>query len=198
MIYTEAKKLFLLGNFSCSNWFKDNGYILEYSYCLLLKGNINQAKKEFKKISQFDFRANWAESLLPLLDNSKIEGYPTFLQVRDFLEIDLDFLLTSNQLEYCQNLLKNAKFLFSINRESYKLIGRVLLNNGFEELAEEFFRLALNNFFQDPELHYILAKHYLGKNKIDLSKKHINYCLEMIPEYYPATKLANEINNRWQ
>ena len=94
--YKEAKEKFLSGDYSNSDFFNQNGYVLEYAYCKLLLGDAQGAKTEFARISKTDTRADWGQKLIQF-----IEGYvtytPSYFQVRDFLEIDLNLLMQAKQ-----------------------------------------------------------------------------------------------------
>ena len=65
--YNDAKTLLLKGDYSCADFFKENGYILEYGYSQIFKGRLIVAKHEFKKLEN-DLRADWAIKLINLIE----------------------------------------------------------------------------------------------------------------------------------
>lgn len=190
--YSDAKNRFLSGDFSGEDFFFLNNYILEYAYCKLLSGDINTAKVEFSKIAKFDRRADWGEKLIQF-----IEGYvanvPSYFQIRNFLEIDLNLLIRNGQLQFVENIICGADLFYSINPESYKFISRVMLNNDFTEVALYYLNMAKEKFFNDPEMHFMLANCYVRKNEIPLAKEAIKNCLTILPEYFPAKRLLDTL-----
>lgn len=191
--YNDAKKFFLLGDYSVGTFFKQNGFLLEYAYCELLSGNIEYANKEFDKIKDSDFRANWAIKLIQFIKNS-ISEMPTYFQVRNFLEIDLNLLLQADKPEYVENIINGADLLYSVNPESYKFISRVMLNNDFVDVALFYLLKAKDKFYCDPEMHLMLANCYLQKGESSKARIAANNCLAILPEYFPAKKLLAKIN----
>lgn len=191
--YKEAKESFLSNDFASSEtFFKENNFMLEYGYCKLLSGKADDAKLIFKGLADIDLRADWAEKLIQF-----IEGYvpnvPTYFQIRNFLEIDLNLLVNSGQPEYVENIINGADLFFSANPESYKFIARVMFNNGYDELAFYFLKKAEEKFYYDPELHLMLANCYLKNGEKLLAKKALNNCLRILPDYFPAKKLLEKI-----
>lgn len=194
LFYNSAKNNLLSGDFSDTVFFKENDCFLEFAYSLLLSGDISGAKDEFKKLSEFDFRANWAVKLIGIIEK-KIRNIPSYFQVRNFLEIDLNLLLIAKQPEYVENIINTADFLYGINQESYKFISRVMYNNGFENVALYYLIKAKNKFYNDPEMHYLLASCYIKLNEIELAKKSLSSCLKIIPNYTPAQNLQKSLTN---
>lgn len=194
MDYLTAKKKLLTGN-PDAEWFKKNKYFLEYGYSLLILNNHQEAFRIFEKFSKNDIRADWGKKIIPILINKYPEEEPTFLQVRNFLELDIDLLLQTNNKDYVLNLINNTEYFYSISRESYKFTGRALYYNGYYDLALKFLLLSKDKFYNDPELHFLLAKLYLYKKDKEKCKHAITTCLKFIPEYIPAQKILQEAEN---
>lgn len=192
--YKEAKEKFLSGDYSCSEFFLQNNSILEYAYCKLLSGDIQSAKAAFAKIENIDFRADWAKKLIQF-----IEGYvavvPSYFQIRNFLEIDLNLLLQAKQPDFIESIINGSDLFYSVNPESYKFIARVMFNNDFAEVALHYLKKAKDKFYYDPEMHYMLANCYVRQGEIDLAKESLKTCLSILPGYFPAQKLLLSICN---
>lgn len=190
--FIEAKQKLLTGDYSVSDFFRQNESILEYAYCLLLLGKVEEAKKEFMKVSDFDFRANWAEKLIQF-----IQGYvkivPSYFQIRNFLEIDLNLLLQAGQAGYVEYVINGADLFYSVNPESYKFISRVMLNNNYTEIALHYLSKARDKFYNDPEMHLMLANCYFKMGDKQQAKISANNCLNIFPEYFPARRLLQSI-----
>lgn len=192
--YDDAKKLFLLGDYSVETFFKQNCFSLEYAYCKLLSGNIETAEVEFDKIKNTDFRANWAIKLIQFIKNS-ISEMPTYFQIRNFLEIDLNLFLQAGQPLFVENVINGADIFYSVNPESYKFISRVMLNNDFTDVALFYLLKAKDKFYCDPEMHLMLASCYLKKGELSQARASVNNCLAILPDYFPAKKLLAKIDS---
>lgn len=191
--YNEAKEKFLSGDYSGLEFFNQNGYVLECAYCKLLSGDAQGAKLEFEKVAKTDFRADWGRKLIQF-----IEGYvpelPSYFQIRNFLEIDLNLLLQAKRPDYVENIINGADIFYSVNPESYKFIARVMMNNDFTEIALYYLRKAKDKFYFDPEMHYMLANCYLKQRDVRLAKASLISCIDILPGYLPAEKLLKKIS----
>ncbi len=189
--YEDAKNSLLNGDSSYADFFKENGYTLEYGYCQIFKGRLIVAKHELKKLEN-DLRADWALKLINLIEK-RTDKLPSYFQIRNFLEIDLGLLLSAKRPDYIENIINSADILYNINQESYKFIARFMYNNNFEEVALYFLLKAKNKFYKDPEMHYLMANCYIKMRHADLAKKSLNACLQIIPDYLPAKKLRDKL-----
>lgn len=190
--YKDAKNRFLSGDYSVESFFKQNDFMLEYGYCLLLSGNAQDAKDAFSKIANQDFRADWGSKLVQF-----IQGYvkviPSYFQIRNFLEIDLNLLIQAGQAGFVEYIINGADLFYSINPESYKFISRVMLYNDFAEIALYYLNKAKDKFYSDPEMHFMLANCYLKKEDKALARESIKNCLNILPEYFPAKNLLSKL-----
>jgi hypothetical protein len=192
--YKKAKEKMLTDlNDDCQQFFIKKGYILESAYCYLLNDNLNEAKRNFSLIKDQDIRAHWALFMISMIEGN-VKEYPTYFQLRNFLEIDLDILIHYFKGEYADNILRYADFMFTINKEVYKFIGRCLYNNNLEMHALIFLEKAKSYFWHDPELHYLLAYIYYNKNDKEKARKASEICLEILPEYFPAVDMLSKID----
>lgn len=191
--YNDAKEGFLSGNYSVEKFFKQNNFVLEYAYCKLLEGNLEEAQSEFLKISQKDFRADWAIKLVSFIKKD-IMVLPSYFQIRNFLEIDLNLLIQAGQAQFVENIINSADNFYSVNPESYKFIARVMLNNDFVQIALIFLERAKDKFYYDPEMHFMFANCYARQGDIVNAKKSIRNCLNILPEYFPAIELLKKLN----
>ena len=189
--YEEAKKELELGiTRNCISYFKDNGFNLEYGYCLMLDGNLSEAEIEFRKIDSL--RSDWAIKLIPFM-KGYVEVLPTYFQIRNFLEIDINLLLLAKQNDFVAYILGGADLLYSVNCESYKFISRVLMNNGLFGSSKTYLDKAKNSTYNDPELHFMYCHYYIHNNEYNKALEAINNCLSILPEYYPAKKIKEAL-----
>lgn len=191
--YNTAKDKLLASDINgCLQFFKDNGYLLESAYCELLNDNLNNAMIIFQELKDYDIRADWGLFLTKLISGESCD-YPTYLQLRNFLEIDLDILIKHAKGDYVEKIIKYADWMFTINPEVHKFIGRVLINNGIEVQGRLFLLRAKDYFYQDPELHFLLAVEFLKENEIQQAQKAIKACLEVLPGYFPAVNMQKNL-----
>lgn len=191
--YVDAKNRFLSGDYSVEIFFKQNNYLLEYAYCRLLIGDTQTANEEFLKMANYDTRANWGSKLIQFI-NCYVTNVPSYFQIRNFLEIDLNLLINAGQAQFVENIINGVDIFYSINPESYKFISRVMLNNGFPEIALYYLNKAKENFFTDPEMHFMFANCYVKEGEIELAKDALNKCLKILPAYFPAKNLLKKLN----
>ena len=190
----ELAKEKLLTNMdeSCQQFFVKNGYILENGYYELLSDNIEKAKNLFNAIKDNNIRAHWASFMISLIEEN-VKEYPSYFELRNFLEIDLNILLTYYKGNYIEKIIRYADFMFTINPEVHKFIGRVLFNNGYYEQGMFFLDRAKNYFYHDPELHYLLAYIYYTGKAYERAEKAANDCLHILPDYFPAVSILKKI-----
>lgn len=196
MDYFEAKECLVnLELDKCEDFFKENNYQLEYGYCELLRGKVNNARKIFTPIREIDLRADWAYLFIQFMNNY-IQFMPSYLQIRNFLEIDIGLLIKAGLSEAVENVINACDIFYRINPESYKFIARVLFNYNYPTLAKIFLNKGVENSYNDPELHFIYGKyHLLYKNDL-LAKREFETCLNVLPDYYPAKMMLENLSKQ--
>lgn len=194
MNYEEVKKDFLSGKIKgCKTYFENNNYYVEAGYCCIVLDELDKAKELFQKVQEVDTRAKWGLILLQMIKGD-ILTFPTYFQIRNFLELDLSILILYCKGEYVEKIIRYADFMAYYNPECYKFIGRAFWANNLMSAAMFFLRRAKDKFYQDPELHYLLAYIFYNNDRnIDLAKKALVACLGILPEYAPAKKLYAQI-----
>ena len=193
--YEKAKKNFLSAKIQgCRKFFEFNNYKLEQAYCEIMFDNITKAKQIFEELEKQDVRAHWGLVMLECIKGT-ISRYPTYFELRNFLEIDINMLITYSKGNYVEKIVRYADFMFTINPEVHKFIGRVFLNNNMKPQAMFFLKRAKDNFYHDPELHCMLANVYKSDGDFALAKKSAETCLEILPNYAPAKALLEEITS---
>jgi tetratricopeptide (TPR) repeat protein len=176
----------------CTDYFRQNGDLLEYAYCLILTGRYDDAAGVIYPLDSV--RADWVRKLLPIL-KGEFKSYPTYFEIRNFLEIDLTMLIKAHQTDAVNNLLKIADIFQGVNNESYKLFGRGLLKNEFYKEAKIFLDRSLNEYYNDVELHYLFTEYYLALGHLGYAKRAAENCLKINPDYYPAKKTVKELSD---
>lgn len=188
--YQKAKEELLTGRLDddCQQFFVKNGCMLEEAYARLFCDDIKGAKDFFSSIVDRDIRAHWALIMISMIEGNVLE-YPSYLELRNFLEIDLNILITYCKGDYVEKIIRYADYMFTINPEAHKFIGRVLYNNGLLEQGLFFLNRAKSYFYHDPELHYLLGYIYFNQGNFEDAEKALESGLRILPEYYPSENL---------
>ncbi len=167
---------------------------IEHGYLAILNDEIGVAELVFSKIDSP--RAKWACVLISVL-NGYMKVFPTYFQIRNFFEIDLDFLLKNEKINYVEQLLGALEIFSSINQEVYKYAARVMYANKLYSAALKYMNKSKQIYYNDAELHFMLAKYYLRVNDYENALFYTNECLKLIPDYYPAHLLKQKIEESW-
>ena len=192
--YQQVKQDFLSGRLKgCRDYFESHNYPIEAGYCYMVLDNFPKAKEQFKKGEIDDIRGHWGLLLLQMIEE-KISSAPTYFEIRNFLELDLDIFITYCKGDIVQQIIKYCDFMAFYNLECYKFIGRAFWAHNLLKPAMYFLEKAKDHLYKDPELHYLLAYIYFTNNDIKNCKKEIAICLEILPQYAPAVMLEQKIN----
>ena len=176
----------------CQHFFVENNCVLELAYWELLHKNPQKAAKIFETIADKDIRAHWGIFVSHLVQG-EAHGYPTYFELRNFFEIDLDLFFTYYLGNYIENIIRYADWLFTINPEVLKFIGRSFLVNGYDKYGLLFLKQAREYFFNDPEMHYLLAEYYMRENDFTNAQEAVRCCLDILPAYFPALSLQKKL-----
>ncbi len=163
---------------------------LECAYLLIIKDDLPGALKIFETIDSP--RGKWGIFLINIL-NGYTEVFPSYFDIRNFLEIDLDFLIKNEKIDYVEQLLGAIDFLAEINQEAYKFTARVMYENKLFNASKKYLDKSKNIFYKDPELHFMYAKYFINTHEYSYANYHIDECLKILPDYYPAKKLKAEV-----
>ncbi len=164
---------------------------IEHAYFAILNDDLVAANQVFRGLDCA--RSRWGKALLAII-NGYIERYPTYFEIRNFLEIDLDFLIKNEKLDYVEQVLGSLELLSKINQEVYKYAARVMFENKLYKASLEYMEKSKNIFYNDPELHFMYSKFYLHYCEYEKADFHINECLKILPEYYPAKLIKQELS----
>lgn len=167
---------------------------VEHAYLAILDNDLTSAGAVFESIDSP--RSNWGVSLVQIL-NGFLERFPTYFEIRNFLEIDLDFLIKNDKIDYVQQVLGSLKILSDINQETYKYVARVLYANRYYNASKDYLEKSKNLLYHDPEMHFMFARFFLKDREYESAAYHIKECLKIIPDYFPAKKLKKEIEKYW-
>ena len=178
-------------------FFRENAEELEvfpgsvsHAYLAILNDDLDTAYSIFLKNDSP--RGVWGCTLTSVLKGFMTK-YPTYFGIRNFLEIDLDFLLKNNKIDYVEHCLGALEIFSTINQETYKFAARVMLQNHLCTSALKYLDKSKHLFYNDAELHFIYAKYYKDIGNYANAYLYINECLKLLPSYYPALVMKQQI-----
>ncbi len=152
-------------------------------------------KSAYKIFSSIDSpRAKWGKVLVSTI-RGFLDIYPTYFQIRNFYEIDLDFLLKNEKLDYVEQLLGALDIFSEINQESYKFAARVMYENNLLSAAYNYMQKSKEIYYNDAELQFMLARYFIRVHDMETAYFYNNECLKLIPDYYPALIMKQKIED---
>lgn len=160
-------------------------------FCELLLGNEVVAELLWRKAADCE-PVRWGKCLINFIKLKKGD-MPTFLQIRNHLEVDIGYFIEANKFNYVENILKYDNLFITVNLESHKLIGRVMLNYGYYNLARKYLLKSLDVIPEDAETYYFLGQYNYQIGAYRESERALEYCLEMNSGYVPARYLLEKL-----
>ena len=167
------------------NFFTKAGYKTGIAYCKFLKGEFAEGYKILSDIKEQSSFCHWLICIIEIFLNKK-ENIPTYFQIRNYYEQDIEMLFLYKRDKEIGNILNFSQYISNFNMEIFKYNGRIMLNHGFNEIAERFLKKSLDVCYNDPETHYLLGELYIKTNRIQLAKESFNKCIKVNNGYYPA------------
>ncbi len=156
-------------------------------YCWLLMGEPEKALETWQKAPSSPAQ-NWGVVLCEsFIDKPKT--LPSYLQIRSFLERDLNAFLKLNLVSYVQKVIDISEFLEEINPETNKIIARTFLYNNYPVYAKEYFNRAFDFTTEDAELYYLLALYYQMVGEHADAKNSLRRAIALNDNYVPAKLL---------
>lgn len=185
----NEKKIFFFYEDSSSIKIAPNS--IEHAYLAIINEELDVAMKIFSQIDSP--RAFWGKILVDIL-KGYLPEFPTHLQIRNFFEIDLDMLLKNEKISYVEQALGSLEILAAINQEIFKYTARVMYVNRLYSAALKYMNKSKKIYYNDAELHFMLAKYYLHVNDYEQALLYTEECLKLIPDYYPAHMMKQQID----
>ena len=174
--------------------FNKAGNVYGCAYCKFLTGELDEARILTTLIKDTTPAADWLLCLINLL-NEDYNRYPTYFQIRNFYEQDLEMLFLYNQYSIINKIIRLNGYLETFNREIYKYSARVLGNNGHYKEAKTLLKQSLKIWFKDPETHFMIGEIYEKENNKDEAIKSYQKAIEVNTEYLPASIKLKDLRN---
>lgn len=164
------------------------------AYCKFLTGDIEEARILATLVKNLSPTSNWLLCITNLLCNN-YNQYPTYFQIRNFYEQDLEMLFKYNQYEIINKIINLNGFFETFNREIYKYSARVLGNNKHYNEAKQLLKKSLEIYYKDPETHFMLGEIEEKENNIEKAIVSYNKAIEVNKEYAPASIKLKDLTN---
>lgn len=168
------------------------GYGFQEGFCKLLNGDEQAAKEIWNKTSESP-AVLWGQIIIGILE-SKISHFPTYFQIRNFFESTLSYMFEAQRYEYVEKLVSAKEFFAEFNIESYRIIGKVLLENNWLNLSKQYLEKAISELPQDYEAYYLLGLWYYQNKEYPKAKYFLKRCIDINDYYCSAAKLIKKIN----
>lgn len=164
------------------------------AYCKFIIGNINEAELLLKLVRDSSSAVNWLLFVIELIQGN-ITNPPTYFQLRNFYEQDLEILFQYKQTAFINKIVEKNSYMEYFNREIYKYTARVFFNNNYIDIAENFLKKSLDVCYKDPETHYLLGELYIVKKNFEKAKTEFSISSNVAGEYLPAKNKLKDLCN---
>ena len=181
-----------IGNYTrAAEIYKHIGEKYPAGFCELLLGHEKEAKALWESAPDSP-PCTWGRALLDYINLGR-GPVPTFLQIRNHLEVDMGYFIQANKHVYVENLMKCDDIFISINFESYKLIGRVLLNYGYLNLAKSYFIKSIGILPEDAEGFYYLGLCLYQAGLYKECRESLERALGNNPSHLPSRRMLERL-----
>ena len=160
-------------------------------FALIMLSDLDEAEFYLLKSSNSPAKA-WCGFLIELFRQKYIKNWPTFLQIRQFLEFTTYHLLIAKNHEYFKSFILNLDELMKINMDSEKIIASAYFHAGEIDEAIFYFISAVRKNEFDGEIYFNLAQIYLLKNDLPEALSMLTNASLLLPEHYPTEALLEK------
>lgn len=190
-----AKSELYLGNIETAySYFNKAQNIYGCAYCMFLSENLEKSKILLKLIKNSSPAVNWLLFLTEVIENNITEP-PTYFQIRNFYEQDLEMLFKYQKNDFINKIIEKNSYIEFFNKEIYKYTARVLLNNKYIDIAEKFLKKSVDICYNDPETHFILGELYIMKKNFKKAQNEFSIANSIAGEYLPAKNKLKDLTN---
>lgn len=179
--YLEAARLF-----------KESGNLYHEGYSYLMANKSDEAANCWNKLLT-TYPHHWCMSLYGMLARN-LQTMPTFLQIRNHLELDVFELHRAGHHLWLQNLLQYGEYLSQINLETWKYLGRAFLNAGINDAQAEIYLMQGQKILpNDPEVYFHLGELRIKQKRWEEAQMVLRQGIQINKTYTPAITLLNEV-----
>ena len=149
-------------------YFKKANNIQNCAYIKFLKGDLETALVLLNNIKDESSFINWLINIINIIKDT--ESYPTYFQIRNFYEQDLDMLFRNKQ-------------------------NNLIYNNKYYEESKNHIKKSIEICYKDPESHFLLGEIYIKINKKDEAINEFRKAIEVNEKYLPAEDRLKDLLN---
>lgn len=164
----------------------------EEGYCYFYSGNKSSADRIWFSQKETSSLLIWAKAFSGYVEKRR-KRVPSFFQIRNYYENDLDMLLYLGFEKYAENLIDSIQFFCDVNLEVYKYTARVLFNHKYYDFADKFLSVAKKYGNGDTELYVLDAKNNIAQKRYYSAVKSLEKALGISKNYYPAKIMFEKI-----
>jgi len=136
----------------------------------------------------------WCEFLTELFaEEESIQKWPSFFEIRNFLELTVYLLLRSNNQKYIDLFIKNLNKLLDKNLDSEKFIGYAYFHFGDLDNALSLLNNSIKRNSYDGEIFFVLGQLYLKKGSPYDSLAMLENAQLLLPEHTPTKELLERV-----
>ena len=166
------------------------------AFTLIMMKDLKSAKSTLNQTGSSP-ASLWCEFLAELFSGSKpLKKWPSFLEIRQFMEFTVHCLLIYNNNECIQLLLANIKKLLDINQDAEKLIGYAYFHFGMPEQAIKLLKGSLKKYQFDGEVYYKLGQIYYLQNDLYEALSMLNNAQLLLPDHYATQVLLEKVKSK--
>ncbi len=189
-----ANMLLLYGKFQAAlEAYKNAKNFAGASFTLILLNEPEEAELILRDVNKSP-AFYWCQFLIDLFVNGYIKKhYPSFFQIRHFLEMTVYHLLLAHRVEVVELLISNLDELLKINLDAEKLIGFAFYSYGNLDRAIHLLKNSLQRDQYDGEIYFKLGQIYLSKNDLHDAMSMFSSAQLLLPGHYPTKMLLEKI-----
>ena len=163
-------------------------------YIKFLMGKTDEALVILSLVKGYSPFTDWLFSLINTLNGNK-KYYPTYFQIRNFYEQDLEVLFKVKQNELINKIINLNEYFENFNKEIYKYTGRVLYNNNLIKESKNYLLKSIDICYKDPETHFLLGEVYIKEGERQSAIREYKKAAEVNEEYLPAEDRLKDLLN---
>lgn len=194
-----AGVLLLSGEYdlACST-FRMSGNLAGEAFIKVILGQVDEAKKIIQEVPDSPAK-NWCKFLIEVFSkNLFIKTWPTFLQIRHFMEITVYYLLATKNIVFLELLLSKLNKLLNINVDTEKFVGYAFFHFGKNKEAADILMKSLKRNQYDGEIYYVLGLIYDEEGLYNESLSMLENANLLLPDHYPTRFLKQKVLGKIQ
>lgn len=182
-----------LGNFEASNLcFSKAGNSTGVAFSLIMLDKLSEANEVLASLPKTP-PSTWSKFLVDVFSEKGVREWPSFLEIRHFMELTVYSMLMAKRHYYIALLLKRLNKLLDINMDSEKLIGYAYFHYGLLDDSIKFLKSSLRKNRVDGEIYFILGQIYLQQNNINESISMLENAKLFLPDHLPTKELLEKV-----